>query len=290
MGKFDIETMDDVYATKFKRIFTDKMLGKMTLEERKQYYEDLRCYLKCLDYDKDKIELNEKRFLRAAKVVVSLFEFIYRPKAFGMKKDVGNKNGVGTIYVSNHLGSLDQFTIISALGKDKPLHVVASDTLLKLKRGKLYKYAGCVFIDLNNAKNMLKGLTEVEKILLDGRDVLLFPEGTRNTKDEITLKFRDGAIMASRDTGARIVPLAVNENYKIFGDSLYVRCGEEFVDDLDDDFEQASEKLREQVVNLIWENAELERKNHYLQQREELIKKQKRKQLIIEKQRSKINN
>lgn len=288
MSKFDIETMDEIYTTKFKRIFSDKMLSNMSVEEKKQYYEDLRCYIKSLDYDKDKIELDEKHFLKAAKVIVSAFEFIYRPKAFNTKKD--NKSEVGTIYVSNHLGSLDQFAVISAIGKDKPLHVLASSTLLKLKRGKLYKYAGCIFMDLKNAKNMLEGLTEFEKVLLDGRDVLIFPEGTRNTTDNFILEFLPGAIMASRDTGAKIVPFAVNENYKVFGDSLYVRRGEDFVDDLNDNTEQACKKLQEEIAKLIWENMELERQNNNLEQREQLIERHKRKQFAIEKQRRKINN
>lgn len=291
MSKFECNTMQEVYENKFRKLYTDKALAKLSPEEKIQYYEDLKCYLRTLDYDKDQIELDEQHFLKAGKVIIPVYDFLFRPKGINMEKEKNReKSDVGTIYVCNHTGSLDQFSIISALGKDRPLHILASDTLLNLKRGILYKYAGCVFIDLKNIKNMFQGLEQVEKILLDGRDVLIFPEGTRNATEEFILPFLPGAIIASRNTGARIVPLAINENMKLFGDTLYVRCGEEFMDDLNDDSMVATEKLQREVMQLMWENYfdEAESGAKPLT-RDEVIEQQEKKRLSLEKQRAKIN-
>jgi len=287
MSVYDCNTMQEVYETKFKKIYSDKILANMTIQEKKQYYEELRCYLKTLDYDKDKIELDEKHFLKAAKYIIPAFELLFNPQSINVKTE-NSSNEVGNIYVCNHVSSLDQFAVISALGKDKPLHILASDTLLNLKRGILYKYAGCIFIDLKNVKKMFAGLEEVEKILLDGKDVLIFPEGTRNFTENFILPFLPGAIMAARDTGARIIPLAINDNLKLFSKNLFVRQGKDFIDDLNDSTVESSKKLQEHIASLIWDNMELEREMNTNITREKLIKTHKRKQLAIEKQREKI--
>ena len=234
----------------------------------------------------------EQNFLRVAKIIIPSINFLYNPKIIqDSSQEIERIDGKGLIYVSNHLNSLDQFPIISAIGQDKPLTILAKSNLLKLKRGKLYQYVGCKFIDINDLKSISKTIEELTKIVLHGGDILIFPEGTRNTTDKYMLKFMTGAITIAQNTGTKIIPYAINEDYKFFKNHLYVRKGEEFLVDIDKDIKSANEELEEIVRSLIWYNMELERgtKSTMQGEREKAIKYYQKKKSKLEKQRKKIN-
>ncbi|MCM1371136.1 MAG: 1-acyl-sn-glycerol-3-phosphate acyltransferase [Clostridium sp.] len=278
----------------FKRI-SPKKLKNFTMEEKIRYYNQLRDYYLSLPYDNDLKNKKADNFLKAAKVIISITDWLYNPKPINNENEINRIDGKGIIYISNHQSSLDQFPLISAIGKGKPLVVLAKNTLLKLKRGILYKYVGCEFIDLDNIRSTKQVLEVLAKDILHGRDVLIFPEGTRNTTGNYMLDFKLGAVILAQETGTKIVPYAINEDYKIFKENyLYVRRGQEFNASLDDDIIEANEKLQEIVRTLIWENMELERSmrinNLNKDIREEAYNQFVKKRDKLENQRKKLIN
>ena len=278
---------------KFKKL-SHKKLKTLSTEEKIEYYNRLREHYLSLPYDETKKDIKSKNFLRAAKILLPIIDLIYPIKLINNESPIDRIENKGIIYVSNHLNSLDQFSLISAIGKDKPLVVLAKNTLLKLKRGVLYNYVGCEFIDLNNLKNIIKVFETLAQDILHGRDILIFPEGTRNTTEKCMLPFHAGAVMLAQETGTKIVPYAINEDYRPFKcENLFVRRGEEFVVSPDDDLNEANEKLEEIVATLIWENMELERdirtKELNSKIKDDAMRQFVKKRNKLEQQRRKIN-
>lgn len=277
----------------FKRISTKK-IKSLSIEQRKEYYENLRKYYLSLPYDENERIKKEKHFLQVAKVLVTTIDVLYQPKFVGFETPIDRIDGKGLIYVCNHLTSLDQFPIISAIGKDKPLIILAKDTLLKLKRGRIYQYVGCEFVNEKDIKSQITVLRRLSQSILRGKDVLIFPEGTRNSTAEYMLSFKGGPTTIAQETGTKIIPCAINENYKLFKkNNLYVRRGHELIVTPDDDRELANEKLEEAVRTLIWENM-IDERRFIITSIDESIKEAAMKQLIkkqkkLEKQRKKIN-
>ena len=72
------------------------------------------------------------------------------------------------------------------------------------------------------------------------------------------LDFKLGAVSLAQQTGAKIVPFAVNNNYKIGGDNLMVRVGKPIEVKVTDDLVQKNEELRDTIATMIWDNMELE--------------------------------
>ena len=55
----------------------------------------------------------------------------------------------------------------------------------------------------------------------NGISVCIFPEGTRNTGEELTmLPFRDGALKIATKSGCAIIPVSMNNTAEIFENHL----------------------------------------------------------------------
>lgn len=305
---------------------------RLTPEERTEYFKNMRSFYLSLPYDADTEARLEQNYVKALNIGMPFFKFLYRPMVINPEK-VPKGNGI--IFVSNHLGSLDQFPIMSAIG-DRPTHFLASTTLLPLKRGTLYKKTGAIFVDRQDSSSRQASMEKMGQYLLRDSNVFLFPEGTRNymreqhidelyslypssnmsrtmSKEEFSqmilsqphlvsqgevlkrmyqegkissvefaqgveninaflreklsfdeyvdswmLPFKLGAVALAQSTGACIVPFAVNNNYKVGGSSLFVRVGDSIRVNSDDNLEEKTAELREQISSMIADNILLE--------------------------------
>ena len=75
----------------------------------------------------------------------------------------------------------------------------------------------CLFLDRNDLKQGLKTiLTAIEKVK-SGISICIFPEGTRNTGEELSLlPFKGGALKIAEKSGCAIIPLSLNNTIEIF--------------------------------------------------------------------------
>ena len=277
----------------FKRLNSRK-LKSLTREEVIKYYDQLRSFYLSLPYNEAEKQRKAQHYLHIGKILIPITDWLYHPTPINNESHIDRIDNKGFIYISNHLNSLDQFSLISAIGKDKPLVVLAKNTLLNLKRRWLYKYVGCEFIDLNNLRTVKTVFETLAKDILHGRDVLIFPEGTRNTTEKLMLNFQMGAVMLAQETGTKIIPYAINEDYRILRHChLYVRRGGEFTVSPYDDLAEANERLENAVRTLIWDNMELERntRTHTLNEeiKNDAMKRYYKKRTKLEKQRNRIN-
>lgn len=228
----------------------------MSESELADYYENLREYYKSLPYDLQENSKLESNYIKALKVGLPFFKLVYDPIIINKEKI---PDGNGYIYVSNHLGSLDQFPIMCAIG-NRPIHFLASSTLLPLKRGVLYRKTGSIFVDRDDEKSRDASKDKMAQYLLNDSNVFIFPEGTRNRTEKFMLDFKLGATALSQSTGAKIIPFAVNNNYKVNGKTLMVRVGDPITVSPTDDLIERTDELRNQIATMVWYNMELEQK------------------------------
>src|SRR5690606_15574285 len=122
---------------------------KLSELELKDYYKQRKEHYMNMPYDKEYQEKQEKNYKIAHRIIIPTLKHYYNPKIIN-KELIPYQNGV--IFVSNHLGSLDQFPILHAIGR-RPVHFLVASTLLELKRGWLYKRVGSIFVDRESVRS-----------------------------------------------------------------------------------------------------------------------------------------
>ncbi len=128
------------------------------------------------------------------------------------------------VFVSNHLSHLD-VPIIMSIFKGHAPRFVAKHTLFKIPlfgRGMLC--AGHIPIHRDNMRKALKDLNHAVERLKQGESVLLFPEGTRNTKSMNLQEFQTGAFILAIKLGLEMVPVIIyGSNECLPRGSIWVR-------------------------------------------------------------------
>ena len=83
----------------------------------------------------------------------------------------------------------------------------------------------CLFLDRDNIREGLKTILTAIDQVKNGISVFIFPEGTRNKGDELSLlPFHAGSFKIAEKSGCPIVPVALNNTINIFEGHLpYIR-------------------------------------------------------------------
>lgn len=78
-------------------------------------------------------------------------------------------------------------------------------------------FGNCLFLDRENPREGLKTILQAIDHIKNGISVFLFPEGTRNKGEELSLlPFKDGAFKIATKSGCPIVPVSLNNTSEIF--------------------------------------------------------------------------
>lgn len=81
------------------------------------------------------------------------------------------------------------------------------------------RYLYCLFLDRENPREGLKTILTAIDYIKQGISVCIFPEGTRNKGEELSLlPFKDGTFKIATKTGCPIVPISMNHTASIFED------------------------------------------------------------------------
>lgn len=208
--------------------FNWKELKLLSEKQLIAYFKELKNYYISLPYDEKSIKKQEIYYKIIAKIGIPIFKGLFKPEINNAGL-IPNENGL--IFVSNHLGSFDQFPIISSIGK-RPIHFLMASTLFTAKefyRGYLFKELGAIPVDRKSADGRKKAQDTMIQIILHNSNVLYFPEGTRRAKygnaDKLGT-FKLGAVSNAQITGAKIVPIAINNDYRLLKSGrLFVNIG-----------------------------------------------------------------
>lgn len=75
----------------------------------------------------------------------------------------------------------------------------------------------CLFLDRDNVREGLKTILQAIEYVNNGVSVCIFPEGTRNKGDELSLlPFHAGSFKIAEKSGCAIVPISMNNTISIF--------------------------------------------------------------------------
>lgn len=75
----------------------------------------------------------------------------------------------------------------------------------------------CLFLDRENPREGLKTILEAIEYVKQGVSICIFPEGTRNEGEELSLlPFHSGSFKIAEKSGCPIVPISMNNTAEIF--------------------------------------------------------------------------
>lgn len=138
-------------------------------------------------------------------IVGAKIESIDREKVYNLKEPV--------IFASNHQSNFDITSIINQTPKH--LHFIAKQEIKKVPfLGQYTKAMGFIFVDRKNKEKAKESLQKAGKLIKSGRDVIIFPEGTRS-KDGKIHQFKRGAFILAKEVAVNIVPVAIKGTNKI---------------------------------------------------------------------------
>ena len=118
------------------------------------------------------------------------------------------------IYIGNHQGYAD----IPFLMANLPTTV---GFIAKKELGKIpilthwMKAINCVFIDRGHLRQAMRKIGQGINKAASGYPMVIFPEGTRSRSSRIG-PFKSGSILLAAKAGITIVPVTINNTYKVF--------------------------------------------------------------------------
>ena len=115
------------------------------------------------------------------------------------------------LLVANHLSFFDIISIMSF--SDKPIHFFAKKSLLNFPIINWWlQTQEPIFIDKNDFRNVAKCLKQGQNYLKNGKNVGIFPQGTRDTKQII---FNDGINRLVKNNNTLIIPLTIKNTHLV---------------------------------------------------------------------------
>lgn len=121
----------------------------------------------------------------------------------------------GYIMFPNHQGLFDALAFLES--HEKPFSVVmkkeVKDTIL-LKQ--IIKVLQAQIIDREDVRQSMKVIMNMSKEVKEGRNYIIFAEGTRSKKQNEILEFKGGSFKSAMNAKCPIVPVALIDSFKAF--------------------------------------------------------------------------
>ena len=152
------------------------------------------------------------------RMVQAIFKFILW--ITGAKVTVIGEENVpkdqAVLYVANHRSYFDILLTYSRC-RDLTGFVAKKEMLNYPFLRTWMKRVYCLFLDRDNIREGLKTILTAIDQVKNGISVFIFPEGTRNKGDELSLlPFHAGSFKIAEKSGCPIVPVALNNTINIF--------------------------------------------------------------------------
>lgn len=138
-------------------------------------------------------------------IVGAKIKSIDKEKAHQLKEPV--------IFASNHQSNFDITSIINQTPRH--LHFIAKKEIKKVPfLGQYTAAMGMIFIDRKNKEKAKESLQQAGELIRSGRDVVVFPEGTRSRDGKIH-QFKRGAFILAKEGKVNVIPVAIKGTNKI---------------------------------------------------------------------------
>ena len=174
-----------------------------------------------------------------------IFKMYYKPTI--INAEVIPKEGP-ILIVGNHKHLFDQ--CLAIIATKRVIHYMAKKEYWDSPKTRwFFNMVGC--IPVNRQIHDSNAKEAAIEVLKNGGAIGLFPEGTRNKTKEFLLPFKFGAVSMAQKTNATLVPFGIAGDYIKGGKNLVITFGEPFKVAKEESLEEANEKLRNEVGNLI---------------------------------------
>lgn len=181
-------------------------------------------------------------FLRP--IITVLMKIFFRIEIIG-SENIPKTGGV--ILAGNHKSNFDCVLLISST--KRMIRFIAKKELVDGKLGFLFKKMGIIPVD-RKAKNKKAISTAVDVLKHDGV-IGIFPEGTFNNTEYVTMPFKVGAVKMAYEADVKIVPFAIINDYKIFRKSVKIVFGRAYKLKDKDDLKKENITLMNKVIRLL---------------------------------------
>ena len=126
------------------------------------------------------------------------------------------------VFVANHQGDYDVPITMTMLGA--PPAMVAKIETRKIPMVRTWmELLDCIFIDRQDPRQAITAMRGAGQILEAGRNIVVFPEGTRSRGDHMN-PFKTGVFKIPFSAGAPIVPVVIDGSYKIMEANHNLMC------------------------------------------------------------------
>ena len=229
---------------------------KLTDEEYQKYY----CYLRDV-YEKSKLNnLNIKTRRRLYPLLISVIKFRNRLNGYQLKV-IGDERSETTrpiIYAVTHIGKADIEVVSEVIGKHFFLLSGDFESLHDTVDGMFLGINGVLYFNEKDKEDRQNVKRKMLNILLEGGNILYFPEGTWNLSPNLPLnRCYYGIIEVALNANAIIIPIALEQYDKQF----IAKVGKNFdvKDYVDLDIEpvhkvkiKVIQYLRDELATLKW--------------------------------------
>ena len=176
-------------------------------------------------------------------ILTSWFKLFFRPTIIG-KENIPVSGRV--VLAGTHTSILDPVFILTC--NKRVIHFLAKDELVNGPLGFAFKKMG--IIPVNRREKDVNVMPSSINVLNNDDAIGIFPEGTVNKTDDITMRFKTGAVRMAYETNSEIVPFAITGRYKPFRKSVKIVYGKPYKV-CSDDFRKETDILRDKVNKLI---------------------------------------
>lgn len=123
------------------------------------------------------------------------------------------------LYVANHRSYYD--IILTYVRVPRPTGYISKKEMLKWPLLRQWmKNLHCLFLDRENVKEGIKTILAAVEKERNGISICIFPEGTRNKRNDTFLPFHDGSFKIASKAGVPVVPITMLNTASIFEDHL----------------------------------------------------------------------
>lgn len=148
------------------------------------------------------------------KIAVFWANLIIRTNGIKVRMSKDGEPGPGPfVIVSNHQSLLDIPALLATLPFN--YRMVAKKELFRIPIfGWGIKLAGYIEVDREDTRRAIRGMSDADRNLCEGRSILVFPEGTRS-RDGRLLPLKKGAFVIALKNGAPLLPCIVHGSFSL---------------------------------------------------------------------------